>query len=434
MSPWDGASRAPLRAILGVMMAFDAVLCAIFLGSLHPSAFSHPHAPGWLLGIGANLPALVALAGVAVAASLWFARRPGAWVAGLIALVSVGVLVEAQGALLQGPMRFLFFSGATLLGWLFGLAFARWQKVDVTEGSRRTEALAEQGAVAALAAAYLGALVSKLVHSGLGWVIHGGLQADIAGQHVWGRSGILDALALFVLEHAWLAHLLAAFALLAQASAVLLPYSRRGRMVSGSLLLIFHLGVWLLMPIVFPQAMVLIAAFAFPWPRWFARVRATQKDAAANDVAIAASTPAVARALAVAAAFVAVAWLPSLREFTRYSHFRARAPSQSVTPEMRQVLGDLVEGASVDQFRVDHVGEPAPGVVQLELLRGTYSVTIEVVRHGLRPFRSPKSVDGFDLYYRRDQGEGDAVSDETRRALLDAVALRLRLPDHERVR
>src|SRR5438874_845687 len=110
MSPWEGASRAPLRIVIALLMAFDAVLCAWLLWSLQPSAISHPHAPRWLLAVGSNPAALLAIASIAVVFSLGFARRSGAWVCGLISLASVGVLVEAEGALLQGPMRFLFFS------------------------------------------------------------------------------------------------------------------------------------------------------------------------------------------------------------------------------------------------------------------------------------------------------------------------------------
>jgi hypothetical protein len=396
MSPWAGASRAPLRIVIGLSMALDTVLAAVFLGSLHPSALSHPRAPGWLLALGANRPALVLIATIGVAASLLFARRARAWVAGLVALASVGILVEAQGALLQGPMRFLFFSGTCLVGWLFGLAVAR------------DEAVGEQGAVAALAAAYLGAFLSKLAHGGVGWVNHGGLRADIAGQHVWGHSRVLDALAMLVLDHAWLAYALAAFALVAQGSAVLMPFSRRGRMLSGALLLAFHAGVWLLMPIVFPQAMVLVAAFAFPWPRWLGRGGSETFRPASPRTAVV--------AVAAVAAVVAVAWLPPLRAYTRFP--RALVQAQPVSEDMRAVLGSLVEGATIGELRVERIEQVAPGHVRIVLSRG---VVIDVARHGTRPFAPPRTVGAFDLYYR---GGGGAVAD----AALDAVAGRLRAP------
>jgi hypothetical protein len=383
-----------MRRLIALLMAFDAVLAATFLASLRPSPLSHPHAPGWLLGLGGNLPALIAIAVVAVGGSLQFARRAGAWAAGLVSLVCVGVLVEAQGALLQGPMRFLFFSGACLLGWLFGLGFARWEKLD---DAVAVEALAEKGAAGALAAAYLGALYSKLAHTGIGWVVHGGLRSDIAGQHVWGRSRLLDGLTLLVLDHAWVAHLLSLFALVAQASALLLIGSKRARRVAGVLLLSFHAGVWLLMPIVFPQAMLLVAAFAFSRP--------------SCDNLPQLGNRSLTRGAAVVALAVAVAWLPPLGAYTRFPHFRPRAASSTLTPPMRALLGDLVEGAPVADFRIDHIEEASPGDVRIRLLRGVQLLVIEVARHGLRSFPPPTSVGDYDLFFQGPQGEGEAVSD-----------------------
>ncbi|MGZ5969359.1 MAG: hypothetical protein ACXWP4_16915, partial [Polyangiales bacterium] len=195
--PWDGASRAPLRVVLALLVCFDAMLTAWFVATSPASSLSHPHAPQALLALGGHGPAALAVAAIAVVAAVQFARRPGAIAAALVALVAVGVLVEAHAALIDGPMRFLFFTGAVLLGWTAGLCFARWEGLDLrtAEGAHRTEVLAEQGAVSALAACYVGAFFSKLLGSGLHWADAGALQVTIAAQHAWGRSGVLDALA-----------------------------------------------------------------------------------------------------------------------------------------------------------------------------------------------------------------------------------------------
>jgi hypothetical protein len=441
-SPWDGASRAPLRRVLGALMAFDVVLGAWFVSSLRPGAVSHPHAPGWLLALGSNMPALGVIACVGLAASAQFARRAGQVAWGLVALVAVGLLVEAQGALLEGPMRFLFFSGAALTGWLAGLVFARWQGLDARDPDEadRCEAFAEQGAVSVLAACYANAFVGKLLSSGVSWVVDGGLQATIAAQHSWGQSAALDALATITLEHAWLTSGLAAFTLIAQGSAVLLPFSRRGRAVSASLLLAFHTGVWLLTPISFPQAMVLLLAFGFPWPAWVARLRG--KAPPAEGVAPGIALPgAVWRAGCAVAAVVALAWLLPISGYTQLHHKRSVRPEASAAAPVaaplsataRAWLEGIDEGSSVLEFRIAHLTEAEPGIVCVELVRGDQRMVAEVVPHGTRPFSAPRSTRHFDLFYRRLTPAQRPAPEADQIAALGALAARLarreELPD-----
>jgi len=436
-SPWDGASRAPLRVVLGALMAFDVLLGAWFVSSLRPSAISHPHAPGWLLALGSNLPALAVIASVGVAASVQFARRAGQIGYALAAICAAGVLVEAQAALLEGPMRFLFFSGAALTGWVAGLVFARFQGLDARrpEQTRRAEALAEQGAVSAVAACYLGAVASKLGSTGVRWVVDGGLQSTIAAQHTWGRSALLDALALAALEHAWLVHGLAGFTLLSQASAVLLPFSRRGRSLSALLLLGFHTGVWLLTPIAFPQAMVLLVAFGFPWPRWFAKSLARSQAQGALPALpdVAPGLPPSAAVLRTVAAFalvVGLAWLPPLRAYTQLQHRRSAGQSEPASPALaplseqsRTLLGGLQVGDEIRGFRVTELGESAPGLVVITLEREGQRVVAEIAPRGTSQFSAPVSTARFDLFYRRSSSD---PPDDFPLVALDALATWLR--------
>ncbi len=439
-SPWDSASRAPLRIVLGALMAFDVLLGTWFVSSLRPSAISHPHAPGWLLALGSNLPALAVIASFGVAASVQFARRAGQIGYALVALCAVGILVEAQAALLEGPMRFLFFSGSALTGWVAGLVFARFQGLDARrpEQTRRAEALAEQGAVSALSACYLGAVAGKLSSTGVRWIVDGGLQSTIAAQHTWGRSALLDALATATLEHAWLANGLAAFTLLSQASAVLLPFSRRGRSLSALLLLGFHTGVWLLTPIAFPQAMVLLVAFGFPWPRWLAtsQARSPAQGALPALPDVAPGLPprrAVLRAGAAFALVVGLAWLPPLRAYTQLQHrreagqaFPALLSSAPLSEPSLTLLGGLHVGDEIRGFRVTELGESAPGLVWIALEREGQQVVAEIFPRGTHPFSAPRSTARFDLFYRRSSPDQPAAPEADPLLALDALATWLR--------
>lgn len=341
-----------MRIVLAALMSFDALLCAYWL---YPSP-------------------LAALAIPAVLASLMFARRPAAARWGWLALACVAVLVESHG-----PMRFLYFSGSCLLGWLFGLAVAE----------QDAEVLAEEGAVGALAAAYVGALLGKLATAG--WV--NGLQTVIAGQHEWGHSQLLDAATTYILEHRSVATTLGVFTLVAQASAALMPFSLVGRRIAASLLLLFHAGVYLLTPIFFPQAMVLLAAFGF---------RRKRELPPAN----------VKRAVIAVAVVVVIAWLPPVRAFTHPARWTQAKPPSA---ETRTLLGDLVEGAAVGAFRIESIDQNQQAI-RIVLRRGAETLLVELVPEGSRNLRAPLSAAGYDLFY---EGDGD-------RTALDAIARRLR--------
>lgn len=436
---WHGASRRPLRLLLGGLLCHDAIVTAAMLSATRPSAISHPGAPGWLLALGGRPWVLAPLALGVVALAVRFARRAGAVLEGLLALVLLGILIEAQAALLEGPMRFLFFSGACTAGWLLGLLFARWSGLSLTAppDADAAEAFAEQGAVASLAACYLGAITSKLSTSGLHWALGGGVQYTVAAQHSWGRSGLTDALALWVVTHDRAGQALSALTMLAQASALAMPFSRYGRSVAAVLLLSFHLGVWLLTPIVFPQAMVLLLAFGFPWHRLFARPQ--------EEVSLPAlSRRALSRLSLVLAAVVAVCWLPPLRAYTRQHHSEERtargrpppppppeAPRSPpapppLSPELQSLLGPLTVGATVEDLRVARVLAGGPDTARVELERGDLTVVLELLPRGRRGAASaPASSAHADLFFGRSPPGRASLSDAELVALLRRLAERL---------
>jgi hypothetical protein len=333
-----------MTALLAALTAFDALFCAFRLHSYWIAPF-------------------------AVVAAILFAWRKSL-LAGLVLLVATGVLVES----LPEHERFLFFSGSCLAGFLFA------SLVD-----RR---LGETGAVSALAATYLGAFFGKLMtpdwSSGIGPVI--------AAQHVWGHH--FDSLAQAILDHSSFARALGIFTLIAQASAILMPFSRRGRAFSCTLLLIFHIGVWLLTPILFPQAMILLVAFGYR---------------ALPDVP---SIPRqnLLRATALTVVVVGLAWLPPVRAF---GHRVLLAGGDPPSPESRAFLGRVVEGAPIGDYRVVQIDQ-LDDTIRLRLERGLESIIVELVPHGARPFRPPLTVRDRDLFVQGDPSVIPVLAGELR--------------------
>ncbi|MBL8916906.1 MAG: hypothetical protein JNM17_39750 [Archangium sp.] len=389
-----------MKRVLAVLLVFDAVIAIALTWSLTPSDISHPNAPNFLFSIGGHPPVLLFLGALTLIGAWQFAFTRRTVQGALLALLSVGLLVESQAALLEGPMRFLFFTGAVTVGWLAGHYIGR----DREDSERFSDA----GALGALAACYLGALISKLVTSGGSWVFDGGLRSTIAAQHRWGSS--TDGLARFVLEHEGVANAMAAFTLLAQASAVLLIFGLRARRIACVLLLLFHAGVWLLTPISFPQAMVLLVVAMF--------VPASDSDGPVMTEL----RPNFLKLAIATLVFVGVAWLPPLREYTALHHHRAPSP-QPLSPREREtatttVVPGLPVGLELEGFRIVSI-EPGP-LVRCE--RGAESVVVELVAPGARTFEPPARSKKYDVFYRSPAPGEAAPPDEQRLALLTAIA------------
>jgi hypothetical protein len=278
-----------LRGTLALLGAGELVALVVALHRLGPAARSSAHTPGFLLAFGEQPPLAfgVALAGGAALALFALGRSPR--VSGVVALAALGTLVEAHAALLGGPMRVFFHTGAALFGWCLGA-------LCTSDGETR-DAFGRAGATGAVAATYLGAAASKWL-SGLDtWLAPGPLQAVVLSQHRVGGGSVLDAYARFVGGAPKVALALAAVTLVIQAGAFLMLFGPRLRAAWAALLLGFHVNVWLLTGIVFPQAMVLLLVLGAP-----ARSQPSLAGARPAPVRVLAAALAVGVALLVAAA------------------------------------------------------------------------------------------------------------------------------------
>jgi len=287
-SPYDGYSRAPLRLGLALVGSMDAVLVALRVHEIAPSERTHP-----------------------------FATRRAVVVGSLTGIFALAVLEESHAALVGGPMRNYFFSGALTLGWAFGTLYARGVSgCALTQPVAGEERLAEFGSVGALAATYTGAAVSKLLAGGADWLDPNHLRAIIVAQHPVGDASVLGRMAALVVDHGVVAMSLEMATLVVQLGAVLLMVSARTRVVWAVALLGFHLCVALLTGLVYLEAMVLVLLFGIPWPAILRRPRSPDAPF------VVARSPR--RVLAVASAAIALvaalAALPPVRAYTAMHH------------------------------------------------------------------------------------------------------------------
>jgi hypothetical protein len=277
-----------LRGTLALLGLGELVALVVALHGLQPSPRSSPHVPGFLLAFGQSTPLTVAVALVGAGALVLLALGRARRVSSVVALAALGTLVEAHASLVGGPMRVFFHTGAALFGWCLGAI--------CTADEEARDGFGRAGVTGTIAATYVGAATSKWLTGVDTWLSPGHLQALVLSQHRVGGDGVLDAYARGVASSSRLALAFAALTLVIQGGAFLMLVGPRLRAVWVSLLLGFHVNVWLLTGIVFPQAMVLLLVLGLP-PR--ARPAVEQRPEPKRVLAAAA---ALALALLVAAA------------------------------------------------------------------------------------------------------------------------------------
>ncbi len=273
-SYWDGRSRALLRGGLAVIVVSNLLGVAADVWQDQRGPWSHPQAPDWLLALGGS-PLVAVLLALGIAAIVQFARKPGQLAWGALALAAMALLVEADGALNEGPKRHFFAPGLALLGWLVGLAFARGltARSDRPQAELRPwqEAFAEMGAVAALAGNYCDAVTSKMLHVGPGWANDTTLRAVVLTHHPLGDASLAGQYAHFVAGSAATSQVLSAATLFVQGGACLMLLGPRWRLLAGLAVFGFHCNVELLAGIGYGPARTLMLLFCLPWPLWLQR-------------------------------------------------------------------------------------------------------------------------------------------------------------------
>lgn len=244
------------RLVLACVVALDTVTLA-FLAHVDGAT------RGGALGVLTSTACVAVLALAGLVALVAFARERRTLTAGVVALASAAALESLAASVSSGHQRAFFAGGASLAGWLFGLAFARRAGAGGEEGGT----LAEAGAIAGLAATYVDSGLSKLLGGGLAWTA-GGVETAILTNHPVDDTSFLAGYARFLVDHPAAAQALAVMTLVAELGAFALVLGPRIRLAWALLLVGFHVNVHLVAPnILYLQACVLLVAFAWPWGR-----------------------------------------------------------------------------------------------------------------------------------------------------------------------
>ena len=266
---WDGRARTALRGGLAVIVVSNLLGVAMDVWNDRAGPWSHPQAPACLLQLGGS-PLVVVFVLLGLIAVVQFARKPGALLAGASALAVMALLVEADGAINEGPKRHFFAPGLALLGWLAGLVWTRALAGRGQASAERQETYAEMGAVAALAGNYVDAVCSKLVHVGPDWANDTTLRSVVLAHHALGDGSLAGRYAHFVAGNAVASQVLSIATLLVQGSACLMLLGPRFRLLAGLALVAFHCNVELLADIGYGPARSALLLFCLPWPQFLA--------------------------------------------------------------------------------------------------------------------------------------------------------------------
>jgi hypothetical protein len=322
-STWRGLPRGPLRAGPALVAAADLVALVRTVHTTVPSDLTRADAPAFLRTGAANPILLVPVVLVGLAGLLGFGRGHRVLAAGSVALACLAYLSESHAALVGGPARSFYASGAALLGWLAGAAGARslgWE-------GRLANRLGEACAAAALAATYVAATLGKLLESGPAWADPQRLRGIVLAQHGVGGSSLLDAWARLVIESPTAGQALALATLVVQGGAFLYLAGPRLRLLWGSLLLAFHASVFLLTGIPYVEAAALLTLFTFPWARLAAsRVDEPPPPESPHAAAV------LRRAALIVAIVVGLSWVAPIRTYTTRHHQRDRAARPAYGP------------------------------------------------------------------------------------------------------
>ncbi len=267
-SYWDGHSRAPLRVGLATIAAVEFAVEAWAVATMAADPVHFPATAGlsqalagvpWLAWViyGSVLLGLLALA---------TDRRP---IAGTIwALLCMVLLSQWQTQLFGSPSRNSFFPGAALFGWMIGSAWAHSLPTLAAGAARISrQRLAEAGALACIAAAYVGSGTSKLLSAGISWGDASQVRALILWQSPVASWDWLLGYRQTLLMSPGYAQAAGIATLSIELGAVFLLFGRRLRLLSALAIVAMHVNIILLCTMPYLEPMALLLLFALPWPQ-----------------------------------------------------------------------------------------------------------------------------------------------------------------------
>lgn len=265
---WDGHDRAPLRIGVCVMVALQWLLETTQLAA-QSRDLAHYRSGGVLAQTMVRIPGaawlLLALACVGLVA-IARDRRPvqwGVWTLAVLALASAW-----QTQVFGSPSRNAFFPGAALLGWTLGQA---WASEHGPQPRAVRERFAEWGALACIAAAYVGSCASKLIATLGGWASGTQVRALVVRQQAVADWSWLLELRTAIVESPALGSAAAIATLVVEGGGVLLLFGPRLRTAWALAIIGLHTAILLLCTMPYLEPMLLLGLLAMPWPQLLRR-------------------------------------------------------------------------------------------------------------------------------------------------------------------
>lgn len=249
--------RPWLRAGLATVVIADLVSLHFFLDQARAAAAMAGLPSISFTEVVSYPPVSGAIVAVGVMSSAAFAMRPGRLWPGGVSLAALGLLATAHAQLYGSPWRHLYYSGLCLLGWLLGLGSARWR------GAAGEESYARMGAIALLGAAYFNAGISKMAFSGLDWLSGLPIQAVIVTQDGLVADSSLTWLRSWIVETPAAAALLSILTVVFELAGPSMIIGQRVRRFVASGLVTMHSTIYLLTPILYWEAIVLLVLLGF---------------------------------------------------------------------------------------------------------------------------------------------------------------------------
>ena len=234
-----------------------------------------------VMGLFAGSPLLrVALGLIAIGAAVAFSWKPGRVKAALVALVCTGVNYTFTAEFTGSVPNVLVCTGLCLMAWMATFVVARliWRPADrPADFLIRVERLAAVAALAAFGVYFAKAGLSKYLNSGWDWTDGSKIRALML-MYAYPPDSLIGGVQEAILHSATLARVLATVTLLGQIGGIIFPFTRKGRVLVGTILLGFEVSVYFLSGIFAPGNIILILGFSYPWHRLGKRGREADDD------------------------------------------------------------------------------------------------------------------------------------------------------------
>jgi hypothetical protein len=226
------------------------------------------------LWLASSSVAMTLLYGATVGALVGFLGRRGRLVWGFVALAGMKILFEVFATMYSAHHQDFFQSGAILLGFVLGEAYAYCIGLRESRGDDEWLACKQFGATAAIAlfaATYVAAGTSKIIYGGVSWIDSSTIRLMVAAHTEIGTGAWKDAIGQWVAASPEFCSFLQIGTVIIQVGSILLVAGNRIRTWWAILIVLFHLGIYFPSNILFLQPLIFAAILAFPWRRVMTR-------------------------------------------------------------------------------------------------------------------------------------------------------------------